>query len=311
MTLLHRLAGPRARGYALMHLSVVLFGFTPIMGRLITLHAIPLVWWRMLLAAAVLLLLPATWAGLRRTSWRLLGVCCGAGVVLATTWALFYLAIKLSNASVGAICLAVAPLYVAVGGPVLTRRRWNRADLLLALLIVPGIVLVVGGVPRDMGLGLAIGLFSAGILTVYAGLNKYLSARAAPLSSTCVQMASGAAFLALVMALMPGIGPEDLVPDGRNLALLLVFAVLLTAVPIALMLVALRSITVFAQQMAVNLEPVYAVLLAMPLLGEQQELGPLFYLGVLVIVGAVMLEPLQRRVRQRFARRRMKPLADS
>ena len=293
-----------SKGYLLIHLCVLLFGFTPLMGRLITLDAIPLVWWRMGLAALALLLLPATWGGLRRMSAHLWGVCAAGGVVLAITWALFYQAVKLANASAAAICLATAPLFVAVVGPVLTRRHWRRSDLLLALIILPGIALVVGGVPRQMGLGLVLGLLSAAVLTGFAGINKYLSRRTHALSSTCLEMAAGAAFLALLMAVLPQFKLQMLVPDGRDLALLLVFAVLLTALPIALMLVALRTITVFAQQMVVNLEPVYAVLLAIPILGEQQELNPLFYLGVVVIVGAVMTEPLLQRLRMRFARRR-------
>jgi drug/metabolite transporter (DMT)-like permease len=286
------------RGYVLIHCCVVLFGFTPIMGRLITLNAVPLVWWRMLLAALVLLLVPATWRGIRQMPWRLIGICCLTGVVLAICWALFYLAIKLANASVGAICLGTSPLFVAAAGPVLTRRPYNRTDLLLAAAIIPGIALVVGGVPRGMGLGFVIGLFSAAILTVFSGLNKYLSNRTHPLSSTCLEMAAGALFLALLMALWPGVGNGFLIPDRHDLSLLIVFAVALTALPIALMLVALRDISVFAQQMAVNLEPVYAVVLAVPILGEQQQLDLLFYLGVLVIVGAVMVEPLVQWLRR-------------
>ncbi|MGB6007032.1 DMT family transporter [Castellaniella sp.] len=280
-----------ARGYVLMHACVLLFGFTPIMGRLITLDALPLVWWRMALAAVALLSLPASWRGIRKLSPRLLALCCAAGVVLATSWALFYLAVKLTNASVAAVCLGTAPLFVAVFGPVVMRRPWKRSDLGLAAAIVPGVALVVGGIPPDMYLGLGVGLLSAAVLIVFSGLNKVLANRVHPLSATCIEMGAGAAFLAAVLFLLPGDDAVLTVPHGRDLVLLLVFAIALTALPIAMMLAALRHISVFAQQMAVNLEPVYAVLLAVPLLGEQRQLGPLFYLGVLVIVGTVMAEP--------------------
>ena len=104
-----------SKGYLLIHLCVLLFGFTPLMGRLITLDAIPLVWWRMALAALALLLLPATWSGLRRMPARLWGGCAAGGVVLAITWALFYLAVKLANASAATICLATATILKARG----------------------------------------------------------------------------------------------------------------------------------------------------------------------------------------------------
>lgn len=294
-----------ARSYALMHLCVILFGFTPIVGRLITLSAVPLVWWRMLLAAAVLLVLPATWVGLRSLNLRYFLVCVGAGVVLGLSWMLFYGAIKLSNASVGAICLATAPLFVALGGPLLLRHPHRRMDLVLAVSILPGMALVFGGVPPSMSTGLLVGLLSAMVLTVFSGLHKYLSDKIPALACTCIEMGAGAAFVGLILLAWPQYGLQDLRLHGQDLYLMILFAAVLTALPITLMFLALRRITVFAQQMAVNLEPVYAILLAMPLLGEQEELRPLFYLGVVVIVGAVMIEPTAQWLRGRSARKRL------
>lgn len=283
-----------AKGYLLIHACVLLFGFTPIMGRLITLDALPLVWWRMLIAAIALLFLPATWGGIRKLTLRLFLACCGAGLVLALTWALFYLSVKLTNASVAAICLGTAPLFIAVFGPIVTRRPWRRSDLVLAAAVIPGIMLVAGGIPHGMYLGFAIGLLSAAALVVFSGLNKMLANRTHPLSATCLEMGAGALSIALMMMFLPDTEAAFAFPQGNNLWLLLVFSITMTALPIALMLVALRHISLFAQQMAVNLEPVYAVLLAIPILGEQQQLSYLFYLGMVVIIGTVMAEPVLR-----------------
>ncbi|HEU0278188.1 MAG TPA: DMT family transporter [Rhodanobacteraceae bacterium] len=297
-----RPASAVAKGYLLIHVCVVLWGFTPIMGRLITLDAVALVWWRMLLAAVALLLLPATWRGLRQLSPRLVAGCCGVGVVLAVSWALFYLSIKLTNASVGAVCLGTAPLFIAVAGPALTHRRYRRADLALALAIIPGVALVAGGIPRGMYVGLAIGLLSAGLLAGFSGLNKLLASRTHALSATAIELATGAVFLTLVIASLPHADAGFTLPHGSDAVLLVVFAIVLTSLPLAMMLIALRSISVFAQQMATNLEPVYAVVLAIPILHEQQQLDPLFYLGVVVILGTVMVEPVIQWLRARAAR---------
>jgi drug/metabolite transporter (DMT)-like permease len=288
------------RGYLLIHFCVVLWGFTPIMGRLITLDPVSLVWWRMLIASLALLFLPATWRGLWQLSPRLFAASCGVGVVLAITWVLFYLAVKLTNASVSAVCLATAPLFVAVFGPRLMHRRYRRMDLVLAVAIIPGVALVAGGIPRGMYLGLGVGLLSAAVLTAFSGFNKLLVSRVHPLSATCIELGAGALFLTPVIALLPSGEAGFGIPQGRDLVLLVVFAIALTALPLALLLVALRYISVFAQQMATNLEPVYAVLLAIPLLGEQQQLGVLFYLGVAVIISTVMVEPSGRWLRARL-----------
>lgn len=264
------------------------------MGRLITLDTLPLVWWRMLIAALALLLLPITWRGIRKLSPRLFLACCGAGIVLAITWILFYLSVKLTNASVAAVCLGTAPLFVAISGPVVLRRPLKKSDLLLAAAVIPGIMLVVGGIPSGMYLGFGVGLLSAVTLVAFSGINKLLASRANPLSTTCLEMGAGALFIALILALLPDSASAFTLPEGSNLLLLIIFGVFLTALPVALTLMSLRYISVFAQQMAVNLEPVYAVLLAIPILGEQQQLDPLFYVGVVLIVGTVMAEPITR-----------------
>jgi drug/metabolite transporter (DMT)-like permease len=77
------------------------------------------------------------------------------------------------------------------------------------------------------------------------------------------------------------------VPDARDALLLLTLSIACTLLPFTLSLRALRHTSAFTAQLAVSLEPVYAVLLAIVLLGEQRELSATFYLGVAVIVGAV------------------------
>lgn len=287
-----------SKGYLLIHFCVLLFGFTPLMGRLITIDALSLVWWRMLIASLALLLLPMTWRGIRKMSLRLFALCCVAGIVLAITWMLFYLSVKLTNASVAAICLATAPMFVAISGPVIQRKQWQKSDLMLAAAVIPGIMLVVGGIPHTMYLGFIIGLISAATLVVFSGINKLIANQTSPLSATSVEMGMGAIFTALVISILPDTISTITLPDWHNSLLLIIFGIILTAVPVALTLLSLRYITVFAQQMAVNLEPVYAVILAIPILGEQRQLNPLFYLGVALIIGMVMLEPLLSRIRK-------------
>lgn len=282
------------KGYLLIHFCVLLFGFTPIMGRIITIEALPLVWWRMSIAALALLLLPITWHGIRKLPLKTMVIACLTGVVLAITWMLFYLSVKLTNASVAAVCIGTAPLFVAISSPIVLRRPPKKSDLILAAAVIPGIILVVGGIPSAMYWGFAIGLLSAATLVAFSSINKLLANSANPLSTTCVEMATGAIFTLVIISLLPDNMATLELPNAKNLILLIIFGVVLTAVPVALTILSLRYISVFAQQMAVNLEPVYAVLLAIPLLGEQQQLTPLFYLGVIVIIGTVMCEPIIR-----------------
>jgi drug/metabolite transporter (DMT)-like permease len=296
-----------ARAQLQIHFCVLLWGFTAILGKLITLPALPLVWWRMLLVVAALALLPRVWRGLRRMPARLLWSYAGIGVLVGLHWLTFYGAIKLANASVAATCIALATAFTAVVEPWLARTRFRPRDLLLGLAVLPGVALVVGGVPGEMRIGIVVGTISALLVACFGSLNKRLvdsvGTNADPLTVTALELGAGTLALTLLAPLMPAIfpvfaGPLLLVPGGSDAIYLLLLALGCTLLPFALSLVALRHMSAFSAQLAVNLEPVYAIVLAIVLLGEQHELAGMFYLGVAVILAAVFVHPWLSRTRR-------------
>ena len=282
------------------HFCVLLWGFTAILGKLITLPALPLVWWRMLLVVAALLLMPRVWRGLRAMPARLRWAYAGIGVLVALHWLTFYAAIKLSNASVGATCIALGPVFLAFIEPWVAKRRFDPRELLIGVAVVPGVVMVVGGVPHDMRLGIAVGVLSALFVAFFGSLNKRLVEHGDPLTVTFIELGTGTVFLTLLAPFIPHAGPAFMLPGTHDALLLLALSFGCTLLPFALALVALRHMSAFGTQMVTNLEPVYAIVLAIVLLGEQHELDGWFYAGVVVILAAVFMHPLLHR-RQRSA----------
>jgi drug/metabolite transporter (DMT)-like permease len=280
------------------HFCVLLWGFTAILGKLITLEALPLVWWRMLLVTGALLLVPRVRRHLRAMPWRLIGAYAGIGVLVSLHWLTFYAAIKLSNASVGATCIALGPVFLAFIEPWLARRKFDPRELLIGVAVVPGVVMVVGGVPVDMRIGIAVGVLSALFVALFGSLNKRMVESGDPLTVTLIELGTGTAFLTLLAPLLPHQGALFVLPGLHDSLLLLALAFGCTLLPFTLALVALRHMSAFGTQMVTNLEPVYAIVLAIVLLGEQRELDHWFYLGVVVILAAVFVHPLLHR-RQR------------
>ena len=279
------------------HFCVLLWGFTAILGKLITLPALALVWWRMLLVTAALLLVPRVWRGLAGLPARLLAAYAGIGMLVALHWLTFYGAIKLANASVAVTCIALGPVFLALVEPWNSGRRFEPRELLLGVAVVPGVALVVGGVPSGMHWGIAVGVASALLVALFGSFNKCLVERADPLTVTFVELGSGTIFLGVVAAplFLFGVIDQDsfaFLPGARDASLLLLLAMACTLLPFALSLVALRQLSAFQAQLAVNLEPVYAIVLAVLLLGEQRELTVSFYLGVAIILLAVFIHPL-------------------
>ena len=274
------------------HFCVLLWGFTAILGKLITLPAQVLVVWRMLLVSVLLAVLPRVWRGMRRLPPRLIAIYAGIGVIVALHWLTFYGAIKLANASVAVSCLALGSIFTAIIEPMLTGKPHARSEILLGLMVIPGVYLLIGGVPLSMHLGIAVGILSSLLTAVFATLNKRYVHEADPESVTFIEMSVGALALAGASALYFGVDATFIRPDLYNFIFLLVLAILCTLLPFIISLHALRHISAFSTQLALNLEPVYAIVIAALWLREYQELTPQFYAGVAVILSAVFVQPL-------------------
>jgi drug/metabolite transporter (DMT)-like permease len=286
---------PDRKALLQIHLCVVIWGFTAVLGKMISLPAFALVWWRMFLVVAALALIPAFWRGLRQMSARTIAIFSGIGVIVALHWVTFYGAIKLSNASVAATCMGVAPIMMSIVEPWITRKRFDPRELLIGVAAIPGVMLVVGGTPQGMRLGIAVGVLSALLVSVFGSLNKRFVERGEPMAVTGLELASGTAFLTLLALVFGGDAMQLPVPGMRDGVLLLVLSLVCTLFPFALSLVALRNLSAFSAQLAVSLEPVYAVFLAMLLLNEQRELGLQFYAGLVIILGSVFAHAAMRR----------------
>jgi drug/metabolite transporter (DMT)-like permease len=266
---------------------VVLWGFTAILGKLITLSATQLVWWRMLLVTLALACFPRVWRALAQMSRRDVAVYAGIGCVVAVHWLAFYGSVKLANASVAATTMALAPVVVALIEPWLTGARFERHNLLLGILVIPGVALVVGGLPRDMHLGFWVGVASAVLAALYNLLNKRHLGQRDAMAVTWLEL--GAGFLLLTL-LGPFVAPDErpfVLPTVQDGAWLLVLAFFCTLIPFVVSLGTLRYLSAFTTQLAINLEPIYAIALAVLFLGEARELTALFFLGVVVVIAAV------------------------
>jgi drug/metabolite transporter (DMT)-like permease len=276
-----------ARALLKLHACVVLWGITAILGKLITLDATQLVWWRMLLVTLALACFPRVWRGLAGIPGRLKLIYAGIGCVVAIHWLAFYASVKLANASVAATTMALAPAVTALIEPWITGARFQRHNLALGVLVIPGVALVVGGIPGAMQLGFWVGVASAVLAALYNALNKRWIGLHDAMAVTSLELGAGFLLVAAVLPLTAGPGSAIVLPDVQDSAWLLVLAIVCTLIPFAVSLGTLRHLSAFTTQLAVNLEPVYAVVLAVLFLDEARELGQSFFIGVAIVLAAV------------------------
>lgn len=283
------------KAYLQLHIAVFLFGFTAILGKLISLTELSLVWWRMLLTAVSFLFFPKMLALFRalpvKVRWQLFGI----GVVVAVHWVCFFGAIKYSNVSICLICMATGSFFTAIFEPLYFKQKIKKYELFLGLLIIPGMYLVVKSTSWDMRIGIAMALVSALLAVVFSILNKSMVANINSRVITFVELGSGWLFLSVLMPFYLYFSDNVLMPSAMDLVYLLILALLCTTLAFILNLNALRHLSTFTVNLAISLEPVYGVLLAWWFFQENKEVGEHFYLGGLIILLAVFSYPFLKK----------------
>jgi len=290
------------RAYLELHVAVFLFGFTAILGDLIQLSAVVIVWWRVLLTSISLLSLVRVGQLLRSLPKQTLLQFMGIGVLVALHWVAFYGAIKLANASITLICMATTSFFTSFLEPLIMRHRLRWYEILLGLLIIPGMVLIVNSTEAEMNAGILVGLSAAFLASLFATFNKKMVGKSDEMSITFLELGSAWAFLSLVLPVYIWYSSEPVAvqpPMLSDWVYLLLMALLCTTLAYVLALRSLRHLSAFASNLTVNLEPVYGIFLAWILLRENEELSNGFYLGVLLILLVVFSYPLIRRWRRR------------
>jgi drug/metabolite transporter (DMT)-like permease len=277
----------RSKAYLLLHLCVFIWGFTAILGKLISLQALSLVWWRVFICSLTLaLLLPRRyWRQLR---WPLLLRMLGIGGLVGLHWLCFYGAIKWSNASVAVATMATSSFFAALTEPFLLRKRMQWGELGLGLLILPGMALIAGQLDWSLQAGLALGIVGALLAAVFTTLNKKVVQQDNPpaLLMSFTELTGACMICSLALLFVP---VDHFLPQGHDLVWLLVLAWVCTVLPYNLSLLSLRHVSAFSANLVVNLEPVYGVALAALIFQEHKDLGAGFYAGVAIILTAVFL----------------------
>ena len=291
----------RDRALAYLHIAVLLWGFTAILGKLISYGSFLLVWQRMTLTSLIYLALPVVWKRLRELSWKQARIFLGIGLIVCAHWITFYGSIKLGNsASVTLACLSAASFFSSLLEPWLLGTRLSKKDLLLGTIVIGGILLIYGTQIAEQaqsfnsGFGAAVisGLASAALAALFTVLNKKYIDHADAWAISSLEMLAGAAALTVLMPLWlkPG---ESLLPSlPADWLWTLLLAIVCTNLTFWLGTRALSQLSAFTANLTVNLEPVYGIVLGALIFHENEDLNSWFYIGTAIILGAIFASPL-------------------
>lgn len=286
----------RTRAYFYIHFCVLIWGFTAILGKLISLSALPLVWWRVVICSLTLFaVMPRTHLRAVSRQWavRLLGI----GALIGLHWICFYGAIKLSNASVAVAAMATTSFFSALTGPWLMKTRIRATELLLGIVVLAGMLFISGYIDWSMRLGFGVGVLAALLAAIFSTLNKKaVDAELPPFAISFLGLSGASIALTLLLPLFFCQSPQSAFwPQGNDWLWLLILAWVCTLVPYYFTLKSLEHLSAFSTNLALNLEPVYGILLAAWLFREDRSLSPHFYTGMVMILAAVFSYPLLRK----------------
>jgi len=285
------------KAYIQLHIAVFLFGFTAILGKLITLEQTALVWNRLWIAVLGLIFIPGVFRGIRTISVSNLLKFSGIGVLVALHWLTFYGSIKIGqSASVTLACLATASLFTSILEPVITKSKFQWIELVLGLIVIVGIYFL-SGVGTQYYLAIIIGIISAFLAALFSTLNKKYIANQNTLSVTTIELSSGFLCISMAYPLIQTYMPQThWMPHGDDWLWLILLGLLCTSLAFALAINSLKVLSAFISNLSINLEPVYGILLSIWLLNEDAILNADFYIGTTIILCAVVLHPIITRI---------------
>ena len=270
---------------------VILWGFTAVLGALIMLPAPEIVVFRTGIASVILaLMLRHLLVIPRRDALKLIVT----GFIIGAHWVTFFLAVKVANVSICMVGVATLSLWTAILEPLLVRgRRFRLIDLLFGAIVMVGVSLIYRS-EVEFSSGFLIAIFSAFLAAIFSVINSFHIKKAGPYLITFYEMVGACLFAVVSLFFLPG--EIDLVPSLHDWFYLLLLGGLCTVVAFSEYVNLLKRFSVFTINFANNLEPVYGILLAALILKDYQNLGSGFYSGAAVIIVAISLYPLVRRV---------------
>jgi len=276
-----------------LHFAVFLWGFTGVLGKAIQLNEGLLVWYRLLITVVTLFFLMLWKNEFKKITLKTALKLSAIGCVVALHWVCFYGSIKYANVSIALICLSAAGVITALIEPIFTSKKIVVVEVLLGLIAIIGIYLIFH-FDTKYRTGILIGFLSTILSVLFSVLNKKMVDLVPPKTMILFELSGGLLFLSLLMPLYLKHFPViNLLPTFQDWMWLIILSWICTIWAFDLSLQALKKISAFTQNLTLNLEPVYGIVLAFFVYQENKHLNFSFYIGFALILLAVALQMLR------------------
>lgn len=274
--------------YIILHLTVVIWGFTGILGKLINMPSSSIVLDRMLIAFLTLIIVMIVKKRKEIVLWRYKWQMLFVGFITAAHWATFFEAIKVSNISVTLCCLSSCSFFIAIIQPLFLKNKLKFYEIILGLFVVLAIYIIFS-FENKFSLGIILSLFSAFFAAIFSVWNAVLIKNNSSLVITLYEMLGGTITMSLYLLMIGEFNVHSIIPYSYDLFYVLVLGIICTALAFLLGTEVLKELSPFTVSVSINLEPIYAILLALWFFGDSEIMSIEFYIGAAIILTTIIL----------------------
>lgn len=281
-----------------MHFIVILLGFTGVLGKLIDCGSTVLVWYRMLIAFVFLLAYIYFTSNFKISKKNFIQIL-GIGFVVAAHWLFFFESIKVSNVSVAVVCMGTSSLFSTFLEPLILKRKIKLREFVLSVVVLFAIGLALNA-DFSYVLGFIYGIIAAFLATLFTILNALYVNKVSSEKITLIEMLGGFLIISVYLLFSGEITFSDLNLSTKDIVYLIILGGVCTSFAFVISVEVMKFLSPYNVIMAVNLEPVYSVLLALFIFGESENMNLSFYIGGILIIAAVSFDAyLKKNIKQK------------
>jgi len=281
------------KSYLHLHLIVFIWGFTAILGGLISLDALPLVWYRMMIALLLIFLFLLVRKRPIGASGKILAGFLLGGLVIALHWLTFFMAIKVSNISVTLACLSTGAFFASFLEPIFYGRKMIWYEVLFGLIVIVGLGIIFN-VEGDHIEGIILALTSAFLSALFSVINGKFAQKHEASVITFYELLGGVGFLTLYMLFSGYFTKDFFILSLSDCIWLLVLGSICTAYAFLASVQVMKYLSPYTVMLTINLEPIYGIILAVLVFKDKEKMSPSFYVGAAIILLTVILNGIAK-----------------
>jgi len=271
------------KNFFILHVVVFIWGWTGILGKLIAMPVLPMIWVRMIATVAMLWLFGVIVKKNFLLQKKEIVQLFSTGFLIALHWIFFYQTIKISTVSIAVICLSTSTFFNSILTSIIDKTNPKFYELGISLIVMLAIAYIFNYQP-GYELGMIFGVISAFFSAAFTTVNGRISKNFDAIVFSVYELLGGVILLSILLFFFPANFIQLIGASASDWWYLFILSSLCTAIPFVASAYVLKHIPSFSVLLAINLEPVYTIILAYLIFGEQEKMNLPFYVGTMVIL---------------------------